>query len=104
MDLNSCLVIFKAFLRNVCICAHFVLLKHFAMFFEHFVAPKLPRTMDARSTAAVRAVHLVVNQANDAAVADNVRLRRAVERARRPRGRPWVGSAAACRRAGPAAA
>ena len=37
--------------------------------------------MDARSTAAVRAVHLVVNQANDAAVAENTRLRCAVERA-----------------------
>ena len=37
--------------------------------------------MDARSTAAVRAVHLVVCQANDAAVAENTRLRRAVERA-----------------------
>ena len=37
--------------------------------------------MDARSTAAARAVHLVVSQANDAAVAENVRLRRAVERA-----------------------
>ena len=37
--------------------------------------------MDARSTAAARAVRLVVSQANDAAVAENVRLRRAVERA-----------------------
>ena len=37
--------------------------------------------MDARSTAAVRAVHLVVSQANDAAVAENTRLRCAVERA-----------------------
>ena len=37
--------------------------------------------MDARSTAAVRAVRLVVSQANDAAVAENVRLRCAVERA-----------------------
>ena len=37
--------------------------------------------MDARSTAAVRAVHLVVCQANDAAVAENTRLRCAVERA-----------------------
>ncbi len=37
--------------------------------------------MDARSTAAARAVRLVVSQANDAAVAENVRLRCAVERA-----------------------
>ena len=37
--------------------------------------------MDARSTAAVRAVHLVVCQANAAAVAENTRLRCAVERA-----------------------
>ena len=38
--------------------------------------------MDARSTTAARAVRLVVSQANDAAVAENVRLRRAaVERA-----------------------
>ena len=37
--------------------------------------------MDARSTAAARAVHLVVCQANDAAVAENVRLRGAVARA-----------------------
>ena len=37
--------------------------------------------MDARGTAAARAVRLVVSQANDAAVAENVRLRRAVERA-----------------------
>ena len=38
-------------------------------------------TMDARTTAAVRAVNLVVGQANDAAVAENLRLRCAVERA-----------------------
>ena len=37
--------------------------------------------MDARSTAAVRAVHLVVCQANDAAITENARLRCAVERA-----------------------
>ena len=37
--------------------------------------------MDARSTAAARAVRLVVSQANDATVAENVRLRGAVERA-----------------------
>ena len=37
--------------------------------------------MDARSTAAARAVRLVVSQANDAAVAENARLRCAVERA-----------------------
>ena len=37
--------------------------------------------MDARSTAAVRAMHLVVNQANDAAISENVRLRGAVARA-----------------------
>ena len=59
----------------------FALLKHCAALFEHFVALKLLRTMDARSTAAVRAVHLVACQANDAAVAENTRLRCAVERA-----------------------
>ena len=37
--------------------------------------------MDARGAAAARAVGLVVRQANDAAVAENVRLRRAIERA-----------------------
>ena len=37
--------------------------------------------MDARSTAAVRAVHLVVCQANDAAITENTRLRCAVQRA-----------------------
>ena len=37
--------------------------------------------MDARSTAAVRAVNLVMRQANNAAVIDNTRLRCAVERA-----------------------
>ena len=37
--------------------------------------------MDARTTAAVRAVNLVVGQANDAAVTENLRLRCAVERA-----------------------
>ena len=37
--------------------------------------------MDARSTAAVRALRLMVSQANNAAVAENARLRRAVERA-----------------------
>ena len=37
--------------------------------------------MDARSTTAARAVRLVVSQASDAAVAENARLRRAVERA-----------------------
>ena len=37
--------------------------------------------MDARSTAAVRAVHLVVCQAKDAAITEKARLRRAVERA-----------------------
>ena len=37
--------------------------------------------MDARSTAAARAVRLVVSEANTTAVAENVRLRRAVERA-----------------------
>ena len=37
--------------------------------------------MDARSTTAARAVRLVVSQANDAAISENVRLRRAVERA-----------------------
>ena len=37
--------------------------------------------MDARSAAAVHAVHLVVSQANIAAVEENARLRRAVERA-----------------------
>ena len=37
--------------------------------------------MDARSTTAARAVRLVVSQANDAAVAENARLRCAVERA-----------------------
>ena len=37
--------------------------------------------MDARSTAAVRALRLMVSDANNAAVAENVRLRRAVERA-----------------------
>ena len=37
--------------------------------------------MDARSTAAVRAVHLVICQANDAAVAENTRLRGAIARA-----------------------
>ena len=36
--------------------------------------------MDARSTAAARAVRLVVSEANTTAVAENVRLRRAVER------------------------
>ena len=38
-------------------------------------------TMDARTTAAVRAVNLVVHQANNAAVTENSRLRCAVERA-----------------------
>ena len=38
--------------------------------------------MDARTTAAARAVGLLVCQANDAAVTENVRLRCAVERAR----------------------
>ena len=38
--------------------------------------------MDARATAAARAVALLVRQANDSAVEENVRLRRAVERAR----------------------
>ena len=38
--------------------------------------------MDARTTAAARAVALLVRQANDSAVEENVRLRRAVERAR----------------------
>ena len=37
--------------------------------------------MDARSAAAVHAVHLVVSQANIAAHEENARLRRAVERA-----------------------
>ena len=37
--------------------------------------------MDARSAAAVHAVHLVVSQANVAAQEENARLRRAVERA-----------------------
>ena len=37
--------------------------------------------MDARTTAAVRAVNLVMSQANDAAVAENLKLRCAVERA-----------------------
>ena len=37
--------------------------------------------MDARSAAAVRAVHLVVSQANIAAVEENARLRCAIERA-----------------------
>ena len=37
--------------------------------------------MDARSTAAARAVGLVVSEANTTAVAENVRLRRAIERA-----------------------
>ena len=60
-----------------CVLSHFALLKHFATLLKHFAA----LTMDARSTAAVRAVRLVVSQANDAAVAENVRLRRAVERA-----------------------
>ena len=35
--------------------------------------------MDARTTAAARAVALLVRQANDSAVEENVRLRRAVE-------------------------
>ena len=38
--------------------------------------------MDARTTACVRAVNLVVCQANDAAVTENIKLRCAVERAR----------------------
>ena len=38
--------------------------------------------MDARGTAAARAVSLLVCQANDWAVSENVQLRRAVERAR----------------------
>ena len=38
--------------------------------------------MDARTTAAARAVALLVRQANDSAVEENARLRRAVERAR----------------------
>ena len=38
--------------------------------------------MDARTTAAARAVALLVRQANDSAVEETVRLRRAVERAR----------------------
>ena len=46
-----------------------------------FRVPALRVTMDARTTAAVRAVNLVVGQANDAAVAENLRLRCAVERA-----------------------
>ena len=37
--------------------------------------------MDARGTAAALAVRLVVSEANTTAVAENVRLRRAVERA-----------------------
>ena len=37
--------------------------------------------MDARSTAAVRALRVMVSDANTAAVAENVRLRRAVDRA-----------------------
>ena len=37
--------------------------------------------MDARSAAAVHAVHLVVSQANVAAHEDNAKLRRAVKRA-----------------------
>ena len=37
--------------------------------------------MDARSTAAARAVHLVVCQANDAAIAENTRLRGEIARA-----------------------
>ena len=37
--------------------------------------------MDARTTACMRAVSLVVHQANDAAVTENSRLRCAVERA-----------------------
>ena len=37
--------------------------------------------MDARGTAAARAVSLVVSEANTTAVAANVQLRRAVERA-----------------------
>ena len=37
--------------------------------------------MDARTCACVRAVSLVVHQANDAAVTDSIRLRCAVERA-----------------------
>ena len=39
-------------------------------------------TMDAHTTAAARAVALLVCQANDSAAEENVRLRRAVERAR----------------------
>ena len=44
---------------------------------------KLPLrvTMDARTTACVRAVNLVVHQANDAAITENIKLRCAVERA-----------------------
>ena len=60
-----------------CVLSHFALLKHFATLLKQIAA----LTMDARSTAAVRAVRLVVSQANDAAISENVRLRRAVERA-----------------------
>ena len=42
MDLNSCLVVFKTLLRNVCVLCHFALLKHFAALLKHFAAPKLP--------------------------------------------------------------
>ena len=38
--------------------------------------------MDARTTAAARAMNLLVCQANDAAVTENIKLRCAVERAR----------------------
>ena len=37
--------------------------------------------MDARSTTAARALNLMVSDANNAAVAENARLRRVVERA-----------------------
>ena len=38
--------------------------------------------MDARTTAAARAMNLLVCQANDAAVTENIKMRCAVERAR----------------------
>ena len=60
-----------------CVLSHFALFKHFATLLQHFAA----LTMDARSTTAARAVRLVVSQANDAAISENVRLRRAFERA-----------------------
>ena len=70
----SCLVIFGALLRIMCMILFHCPIRAAAFCY-------LSRTMDVRDTAAIRAVSLVVSQANDAAILENVRLRGACARA-----------------------